>query len=141
MTAPNEIPSTPASTPEHLFPTLTPSQLERIAAYGKRRTKAVGELLSTPGVRTQSFFVVESGGIEVFQRGDTGDRVIVTFGPGQFNGEAGILSGLPGLTGVRATAPSEVVEIDRARGCSDWCRATATSASSSCARSFCGESR
>ena len=103
-----------ASRSNQIFPVLTPAQLERVAQQGTLRETAAGEQLSRPGVRIGAFFVVVRGRTEVFHHSDDrGEQVIVSFGPGQFNGEIGILSGTPGFTGVRVVEPGAVIEVDR----------------------------
>src|SRR5580704_15493389 len=49
---------------ELLFPTLSPAQIERIAAHGKRRSVSAGEILVEQGDQNLPFFVVISGAIE-----------------------------------------------------------------------------
>ncbi len=116
MTAPQAgIPFSIASRADQIFPTLSAPQIARVMPHGRRRPAAVGELLSRPGIRTGAFFLVVAGRIEVFRHTDAGDQIIASFGPGQFNGEVGILSGLPGFTGVRVIEPGEVLEVDRER--------------------------
>ncbi len=116
MTAPLQpLPFSLASREDQVFPTLSAIQVARMSPHGHSRTTTRGELLSRPGVRTNAFFVVVSGRIEVFRQTDAGDQLIVRFGPGQFNGEVGILSGLPGFTGVRVIDDGEVLEVDRER--------------------------
>jgi thioredoxin reductase (NADPH) len=117
MTLPQSgLPFTLASRADQIFPVLTPAQIARIEPLGQRRDTTAGELLSRPGIRSSAFFIVVSGSIEVFRHTDDhGDQIIVQFGPGQFNGEIGILSGLPGFTGVRVVEPGAVIEVDRER--------------------------
>ena len=117
MTAPQSgVPFTLVSRADQIFPVLSPAQIARVEPVGTVRETQVGELLSRPGVRTSAFFVVASGRIEVFHQGDgTAEQLIASFGPGQFNGEVGILSGLPGFTGVRVVEAGAVVEVERER--------------------------
>lgn len=117
MTAPpSGVPFTLVSRADQIFPVLSPAQIARVEPVGTVRETRVGELLSRPGIRTSAFFVVASGRIEVFHQGDgTGEQLIASFGPGQFNGEIGILSGLPGFTGVRVVEAGAVVEVERER--------------------------
>jgi hypothetical protein len=49
------------SRPERVFPTLTAAQIARIAAHGRRRAIASGEVLVEVGQRPVPFFVVLSG--------------------------------------------------------------------------------
>src|SRR5262245_62962741 len=76
------------SRPERVFPTLTPEQLSRIAAHGRRRSTSRGEVLVEVGDRTVPFFAVASGEVEVLRPTDSGETLIVRHRAGQFSGEA-----------------------------------------------------
>src|SRR5437667_3221856 len=108
-------PPPPSSGPraEHLYPTLTPAQLGRIAAHGRRRRVEAGEVLVQAGEQTARLFVVVAGRIDVVRPSAAGEEVVVSFGPGMFTGEVTMLSGRPGLAQIRAGADSEVIEVDR----------------------------
>ena len=112
-TEPQPLPFTIASRADQIFPVLTAAQIARLEPHGSRRTTERGALLSRPGIRTNAFYVVVAGRIEVFRRTDHGDEMIAGFGPGQFNGEVGILSAMPGLTGVRVAEAGAVIEVER----------------------------
>ena len=64
---------TAPSRAERLFPTLTAAQIARIAAHGRRRPIARGEVLVEVGDKVVPFFVVVSGEIQVL-RPSGGDR-------------------------------------------------------------------
>ena len=121
MTAVNAAPPAPSAPPaspsgpraEHIYPTLTPAQLARLAAHGRRRPVAAGEVLVEAGERTARFFVVASGRIDVVRLSAAGEELVVSFGPGKFTGEVTMLSGRPGLAQLRAGAAGEVIEVDR----------------------------
>src|SRR6058998_1513975 len=108
-------PPPPSSGPraEHIYPTLTPAQLGRIAAHGRRGRVEAGEVLVQAGEQTARLFVVVAGRIDVVRPSAAGDEVVVAFGPGMFTGEVTMLSGRPGLAQIRAGADSEVIEVDR----------------------------
>src|SRR5262249_37541001 len=106
-------PITVASRPEHVFPTLTPSQVSRLATLGKRLSATVDEELVQAGQRTTRFFVVEDGEIEIARPQAGGLRVVALVGSGQFTGEANMISGRPSMVRLRATRPSRLVELDR----------------------------
>jgi len=108
-------PPPPSSGPraEHIYPTLTPAQLGRIAAHGRRGRVEAGEVLVQAGERTARLFVVAAGRIDVVRPSAAGDEVVVAFGPGMFTGEVTMLSGRPGLAQIRAGAAGEVIEVGR----------------------------
>jgi thioredoxin reductase (NADPH) len=112
-----------------VFPTLTPAQISRVAAHGRRRSTTPGEVLIEIGDQPVPFFVVVDGEIQVLQpaaRADTPDQtqsqtadqtpnetLIVTHGPGQFSGEANMISGRRSLSRLRVSQPGEVIELSR----------------------------
>jgi thioredoxin reductase (NADPH) len=102
--------STAPSHSDRLFPTLTDAQVARIAARGKRRPIAAGDVLVEVGDRTVRFFVVISGELEV---SDPAGRLIVTHRAGQFSGEATMITGRRPMARVHAVAAGEVIELTR----------------------------
>ncbi len=93
------------------FPTLTPAQINRIRPGGKVRQVAKGEILFEPGDTTVPFFVLLSGSLEIVQHDLSGERVIVTHGPGAFTGEMTMISGRRALVRGRVTEPGEFLEL------------------------------
>src|SRR5262245_65650715 len=85
------------SRPERLFPKLTPAQLARIAAHGRRRATTRGEVLIDVGDRIVPCFVVVGGEIQVLQVSDGAEALIVSHGPGSFSGEANRIAGRPAM--------------------------------------------
>ena len=96
-----------------MFPTLTPAQVERIAAHGHVRQMRSGEVLVEAGEQIVPFFVVTAGRVEIVRPSSTNETLIAVYGPGQFTGEVNMLSGRPALLRVRASEPGEVIELDR----------------------------
>src|ERR1043166_2700 len=88
---------TPGTRADHVFPTLTPGQIARIAAHGRVRRVAEGEVLLEPGEQVARIFVVTEGQIEVLRPTGATEEVVALFGPGQFTGEVAMLSGRRGL--------------------------------------------
>jgi thioredoxin reductase (NADPH) len=105
---------TPTSRVEHLFPTLTPAQVARMAAHGRLRQLEPGEVVIEPGGPNTRFFVVRTGYLEVVGVRENMDAIVAVHRPGQFTGDVGTLSGRRALVRVRAVEPTEVVEVDRA---------------------------
>jgi thioredoxin reductase (NADPH) len=98
---------------EHLFPTLTAAQIARIAAHGRRRSVAPGDILVEVGDRVVPFFVVVSGEIQVLRPSGATETLIVIHRSGQFSGEGTMISGRRALGRLRVTEPGEVIELDR----------------------------
>jgi thioredoxin reductase (NADPH) len=101
------------SRPEQVFPVLTPEQVSRLAAHGKRLSVKEGEVLVDAEERVTRFFLVEEGQIEIARPYAGNSRVVALLGPGQFTGETNMLSGRPSVIRLRATLPSRLVELDR----------------------------
>jgi thioredoxin reductase (NADPH) len=97
--------------PEHAFPALTPSQIDRIRPFGKLRQVDVGEILFEPGDVSAPFFVLLSGKMEIVQPTLSGERLIVTHQAGGFTGEMTLISGRGALARGRVTAPGEFLEL------------------------------
>ncbi len=95
-----------------MFPTLTPAQMERIAAQGRRRAVQAGEVLFEAGAVDVPFFVVATGQVEIVQPSGGAETLIAVHGPGQFTGEVQMLSGRRALVLARASASGEVIELD-----------------------------
>jgi thioredoxin reductase (NADPH) len=106
------VPLMQSSGVERMFPTLTPAQVERIAAHGHVRLIRAGEVLVEPGQRIVPFFVVTSGQIEIVRPSGPTETLVAVFGPGQFTGEVNMLSGRPALLRARASESGEVIELN-----------------------------
>src|SRR5262249_39328957 len=103
-----------ASPPEHVFPRLTPAQMDRVAAYGRRRRMEEGDVLLELG-ESGRIFVVTAGSLDTVRMVGDVEETIVTHGVGSFTGEAAVLSGQRGLARNRAREAGEVIEVDRLR--------------------------
>src|SRR5258708_7033179 len=92
-TTPYPIPDSLAGRTDQMFPTLTPAQMERVAAHGRLRTIRNGEVLAKEGDLVVPFFVVLRGQVEVVRTSLDSETQFRVHGPGQFNGEMNLLSG------------------------------------------------
>jgi thioredoxin reductase (NADPH) len=106
--------STLGSRFKEVFPTLTSSQVARIAARGHLRPVQQGEVLVEAGEHTARFFVVTAGQIEIVRPSGAAEELVAVFQPGMFTGEVTMLSGRRGLGQIRASESGEVIEVDRA---------------------------
>jgi len=104
--------TTAPSHAERLFPRLTEAQIQRIAALGMRRQTTKDETLVEVG-EASPFFVVVRGSLQVLSSSAGVETVIVTHGPGEFTGEANLITGRRSLARLRAIEDGEVVELDR----------------------------
>ncbi len=91
-------------------PTLSPTQLEQLAALGTTRTAATGDVLFRIGDRTYPFIVIVEGEAAIY--GADG-REIVRHGASGFLGEVSLLSGQTAYLTAVVTQPMRYIEIDR----------------------------
>jgi thioredoxin reductase (NADPH) len=98
---------------EHSFPTLTPEQVERIAAHGRRRATVSGEILGEAGKPIAKFFVVTKGTIDAVRLFVEGEGTVTTVRERQFTGEVTMLSGRRAIVTLRVGEAGEVIEVDR----------------------------
>jgi thioredoxin reductase (NADPH) len=94
------------------FPEVPSETLEREVERMKLRRFLSGQTIIREGDPATSFFILTKGAASVRQNGSDGEREIATLKPGDFFGEIGLLSGTVRNATVRATAPSEVLELD-----------------------------
>ena len=105
--------SLPGSSPDEMFPVLTPEQQTRVLAHGRLRQAKSGETIvepSTPGIK---FFVVVSGRLELHRVSENQEELIAFCGPGMFTGELSLLSGRRALIRISAGVDSELIEFER----------------------------
>jgi thioredoxin reductase (NADPH) len=96
---------------DQTFPTLTPAQIARLAAHGKKIAIHKGQILAEPGDRHRKLFVVLSGSIEVVRLTMEGEQLVIVIGPGGFTGEMSTLRGVGSLARARVRDDGEVLAI------------------------------
>jgi thioredoxin reductase (NADPH) len=101
-----------SSRQEHIFPRLTPAQVDRVASHGRVRPVAAGEVLLEAGDAATRMFVVISGQVEVVRLGDV-EQLVAVFQANQFTGEMSLITGRRLAAQVRGSEPGEVVEVRR----------------------------
>jgi thioredoxin reductase (NADPH) len=99
---------------DHVFPTLTADQIARMSAHGQRRRVEAGEILVEAGDPNVPCFVVLSGRLAIVQRDGPAEHLVTSPGPGQFTGEANMISGRRALFQIRAGESGEVIQLERA---------------------------
>src|SRR3954470_954179 len=82
-----------------------------MSELGPRRRMATGEILYEQGTETPDFFVVVSGSVEILHPTPGGEVRIHTLAPGEFTGEANLLSGRRSLVRARMVEAGEVLVI------------------------------
>ncbi len=98
---------------DHIFPTLTPAQIARIDAHGRRRMVRRGEVLANQGDSGVPFYVVIRGYLDIVKPSGSGDVLLAVHGPGQFTGEVNMLSGRRALARAQVREDGEVIEVER----------------------------
>jgi CRP-like cAMP-binding protein len=92
-----------------LFAACTEDELARIAALAKPRSAAAGDELCKQGDPGDEFFVLLDGGADVLVDGDK----VTVFTSGSFFGEMALIDGGERTATVVATAPCELLVLDR----------------------------
>lgn len=100
---------------EQVFPKLTPRQIARLEAHGKRTATRAGEVLVEPGERHRPFLVVLSGSLEIVLPGMLGEEVVTVLLPGDFTGEMSTLRGVAGFVRIRVREGGAVLALDEER--------------------------
>jgi thioredoxin reductase (NADPH) len=103
----------PGSSPDEMFPVLTPEQQARVLAHGRARKVASGDTLIELNQQPTKIFVVVQGRLQLFRFSDQNEEVVAVCGPGMFTGELNVLSGRRGLVSIRAVEACELIEIER----------------------------
>ncbi len=97
---------------DQILPKLDASSLERLEAFGHRRSTTAGEVLFEPGEADVGVFVVIDGQIEIVNPNN--GEIMVRHEPGEFTGEVNQLTGRPVLVRGQTSRPSTLIEIDGA---------------------------
>jgi thioredoxin reductase (NADPH) len=112
-TTPPMLPTIVSGRPDQLFPTLTAAQIARIAAHGRVRSVAAGEILVEAGDHVVPFFVVKSGELEIVRPDASRETLVAVHTAAHFTGEANMISGRRALFRARVRQPGEVIELER----------------------------
>jgi thioredoxin reductase (NADPH) len=94
-----------------MFPHLTPVQIARLSAHGRKISTHKGQILAEPGDRLP-MFVVLSGSVEIIQPTLAGETLIVVHTQGSFSGDVGTLRGISAVVRMRVREGGEVLAID-----------------------------
>jgi thioredoxin reductase (NADPH) len=109
------LPLTVPDRADRTFPTLTETQMARIAEHGSVRSVNGGDVLYDVGNPLASFFVVMRGQLRIVQPSATGDTLVAVLGPGQFTGETNLIAGRRALLSAQVSQPGVVIELERER--------------------------
>src|SRR5260221_1718437 len=109
------VPLSIAPRDDQLWPTLTPSQIARVAKPGNLRSLQPGDVVLEAGQQDYPFFVVTEGELAVLRPSCDSEQLITTYHPGSFSGELNMLAGRRSFATIRATTPGQVIEVRRER--------------------------
>jgi cAMP-dependent protein kinase regulator len=94
-----------------LFTSFEQQALERILSSTSLRTYHEGDIIVTEGEEGSSLFLIVSGEVKVYTRGQRGEHIpLAELGPGDFFGEVSLLTGRPRTATI--TAKSQVAAIE-----------------------------
>jgi thioredoxin reductase (NADPH) len=93
------------------WPVLTDVEINRARPYGRVRPAEIGEVLYRPGEVGVPCFILLSASLEIVQPSIHGERLITTFCPGMFTGEAGMIAGQRTVVQARVIQRGEVLEL------------------------------
>jgi thioredoxin reductase (NADPH) len=96
-----------------MFPHLTPLQISRLSAQGRKISTQKSQILSEPGDHPP-MYVVLSGSIEIIQPTLSGETLIVVHTPGSFTGDTGTLRAISSVVRMRVREAGEILAIDDA---------------------------
>jgi thioredoxin reductase (NADPH) len=96
---------------DQMFPKLSEAQIARLTPYAERLTVRAGEIIFDQGDAGRGVHVVLSGSLEIVRPGLTGDDPIIVHQPGQFTGEANVLSGRRSLVRGRMREAGEILHL------------------------------
>jgi thioredoxin reductase (NADPH) len=96
-----------------MFPHLTPLQITRLSAQGRRISTQKSQILSEPGDHPP-MYVVLSGSVEIIQPTLSGETLILLHTPGSFTGDTGTLRAISSVVRMRVREAGEILAIDDA---------------------------
>jgi thioredoxin reductase (NADPH) len=93
-------------------PVLDSAQPEVLRRYGSEHDVATGDVLFADGDVSYDLIVVLAGQVQIIEhRGQPGGRVIATYGPSQFLGEIGLLTGQRAYLSAVASTAGRVLRV------------------------------
>ncbi|MGF1473387.1 MAG: FAD-dependent oxidoreductase [Rubrobacteraceae bacterium] len=96
-----------------LFPRLSGSQLQKVAARAGRRELGTGDLLFDQGQRDAPFYVVEEGSVDFYDTRPGDERYFAKCKAGTFVGDTAIFTGEPTVASCVAAEPCRVLMMSR----------------------------
>jgi cAMP-dependent protein kinase regulator len=98
-----------------LFSSFEEGVLEEILSSTTLRSYDEGDIIVTEGEQGSSLFLIVSGEVKVFTKGERGEHLpLAELGPGDFFGEVSLLTGKPRTATITAKSPVAAIELGRA---------------------------
>ncbi|TLY64893.1 MAG: cyclic nucleotide-binding domain-containing protein [Gammaproteobacteria bacterium] len=97
---------------EQMFPKLTPAQMARLEAHGRRVETRAGEVLLELGARPRNIFIVLAGSLEILLHATIGGESVYLLTSGDFSGEMSTLKGSVSLARIRVREGGAVAALD-----------------------------
>jgi cAMP-dependent protein kinase regulator len=95
-----------------LFAAFPQEALEEILSSTALRVFNEGDIIVTEGEQGSSLFLIVSGEVKVFTRGQVGEHLpLAELGPGDFFGEVSLLTGRPRTATITAKTPVTAIEL------------------------------
>ena len=95
-----------------LFSAFPEAALERILSSTSLRSYDEGDIIVTEGEQGSSLFLIVSGRVKVFTRGERGEHLpLAELGPGDFFGEVSLLTGRPRTATITAKTTVTAIEL------------------------------
>jgi CRP-like cAMP-binding protein len=96
-----------------LFAELDGLQIQHVAAQLQEEELEPGAVFIRQGELGHTFYVIESGRVEVFVTSEGGERAIVQRGPGEYVGEIALLLEVPRTASVRTLEPTSLLVLQK----------------------------
>jgi CRP-like cAMP-binding protein len=96
-----------------LFADMDGQQLQLIAAHMREESAAAGITIIREGELGQTFYLIESGRVQVTVAANDSERVIAEAGAGEYIGEMALLLQQPRAATVRAIIPTHLLALDK----------------------------
>jgi signal transduction histidine kinase len=98
----------------HIFPELTPTELQVLDAAAQEQYYAPGALLCREGEIGRRLFIIAEGEAEIFINADENQMILVkNVGPTDYFGEMALINDAPRAATVRASTRCKTLEINR----------------------------
>jgi thioredoxin reductase (NADPH) len=117
-TAPGDSAGPPGSSDDRLIslpgrsPVLDAAQLEVLRGYGSERDVAAGDVLFADGDEAYDLIVLLAGTADIIEGyGQPGASVVASYGPSEFLGEVGMLTGQRAFLSAAATSAGRVLAV------------------------------